>query len=104
NPHNTQAMVLVGRLDDAIAARPKDASLRRLRMHRALETGDTACLVEDARQLCALSGSDAESRYTLALAHVHAGEMPAGLAELRALLEHCMRQRARRLLPPADLT
>jgi hypothetical protein len=102
NPRNTDAMVLIGRLDEAIVAQPNDAHLRRLRIRRALDTGDTARLVEDARQLCALTRNDTESRFMLALAEVRAGETAAGLEDLRSLIESFVLQRASGAALPAE--
>jgi hypothetical protein len=86
NPRNWQALVVLGRLDEAIALRPRDPELRQKRIARAHETGDNTHLIEDARQLLQQTPSDA-ARYTLAMAHVCTGALPAGLEELRRLLE-----------------
>jgi hypothetical protein len=87
NPRNWEALVVLGRLDDAIALRPQNTKLRQLRIDHAHESGDMTHLREDARQLVALTSSDA-ARYTLAMAHVSTGAVATGIQELSRLLEH----------------
>jgi tetratricopeptide (TPR) repeat protein len=86
NPRNWEALVVLGRLDEAIKLRPRDAKLRQLRIDKAHESGDFKHLLEDAQQLVALTSSDT-ARYTLAMARVSTGAVTTGIEELLQLLQ-----------------
>lgn len=86
NPRNWEALVVLGRLDEAIKLRPRDPALRQLRIDHAQESGEFSHLMEDAQQLVALTSSVA-ARYTLAMAHVNTGAVEAGIQELVRLLQ-----------------